>query len=894
VVKLNPGDMPILVVAAFGTRPYAEITDYAENVLTDQLQTIRGVGDIMSGLRRRREVRLWVRAGELEARGLGVEDVVSAVGRQHLELPAGRIESQDIEFNLRTMGEFRSVDELNRLVVAQRNGTPILLQDVAVVEDGLQDKRIVGRYNQLPSAGLLVRKQRGANTVAVARAVKKKLQLIEKQLPEGIQLAIAFDSSRFIEECIAEIQFALLLAIVLTALITHVFLLSLRSTVIIALAMPVSIVGTFAFMYFLGFTLNTLTLLGLSLSVGIVVDDAIIFLENIYRHLEEGEERQRAAVLGSRQIAFAALAATLSIVAIFTPVAFMRGLIGRFFYEFGITVSVTVLLSYIFAVTLTPMLCSRWLRVGKAPDPVSHAIDTFISGLVPFYSGVLRFALRWRWAVLVAAVTVFVLSLGLLGQLGKEFVPSEDQSLLLLHLRTPVGSSIDYTDEMLRRCEEIVGHTPEVKGYFGAVGLGMGQASAANRGIMFISLHLKDQRTRGQDEIQRHFREEIGKIPGMFAFVQDLSGMGLSASGRGYPIEFELKGPELEGIERNAHEMMERMRATRGLMDVDSNYEVGMPEVRIVPDRQQAADRGVDMAALNGAIQMLFGGMDVGKYKEKGKRYDIRVRLTAEERRAPLDIGNIRLKGRNGQLVPIRDLIDIRETPSLVMVNRSDRQRSIKITANVGGGVKQAEAMESVQGIAKSILPEGYHIEFAGGSEQFVETFQSLVFALALGIVVSYMVLAAQYDHFVHPLTIMVSIPFSITGALGILWLTGHTLNLYSMIGILLLMGLVGKNAILLVDFTNQLRQGGMSCRDALLQACPLRVRPVLMTTISTIAGALPIVIGVGPGAESRTPMAIAVIGGLVASTLLTLLVVPVVYEMFDGIVAFFRRGREL
>ncbi|MBI2194394.1 MAG: efflux RND transporter permease subunit [Planctomycetes bacterium] len=886
ITKVNPGDSPILWLSLYGTRPYSELVDYADNVLSDEIQRIPGVGDIFPGARRKREVRLWVSAQRLEAYAMSVDEVISAVGRQHLESPAGRLESAQIEFNLRTMGEFRTIDELNQLVVAERRDAVVRLRDVAVVEDGLEDKRTFARYNGMPAAGLGIRKQRGANTVAVARAVKAKLAEMWNNLPEGMNLVVAFDSSRFIEEAINEIQFTLLFAILLTAVITHVFLLSFRSTLIIALSMPVSVIGTFSFMYFMGFTLNTLTLLGLSLSVGIVVDDAIIFLENIYRHQEEGQKRKEAALAGAREITFAALASTLSIVAIFIPVAFMQGIIGRFFYEFGITVSVAILVSYVFALTLTPMLCSRYLQPGTARDPLSHLIDRFIEAWPPLYRRFLGLCLRLRWVVLVLTAAVFAASLYFLFLLGREFVPSEDQGRLLLHIRTPVGSSVDYTDEMLVRCEAIADRMPEIQGYFAAVGIG--QERMANRGIMFITLLPRDRRERSQVEVQKALREEMAKIPGMLAFVQDLSSMGLSAQ-RGYPIEFALQGPDLDKLAEHASVLKDRMKGTPGILDVDSNYEVGMPEIRIHPDREKAADLGVDVASINRTVQSLFGGVEIAKFNDRGKRYDVRLRLMAGDRYTPAAIGGVRVRGGEGQLLAMRDLVRLEDRASLLMVNRYNRQRAITITANVGGNLKQSEALLQVEAMAREVLPEGYSITFSGTAQTFRDTFTSLIFALVLGLVVAYMILAAQFNHFLHPLTVMAALPFSLTGALVVLWATGQTLNLYSMIGILLLMGLVKKNSILLVDFTSQFQAKGHSCREALLLACPLRLRPILMTSASTIVGALPVMLHLGPGAESRKPMAVAVVGGMIASTLLTLVVVPILHELIDSFGRWFR-----
>jgi hydrophobe/amphiphile efflux-1 (HAE1) family protein len=881
ISKVNPQDNPILWFALSGQKTPQELTEYAEEVLKPELQSVQGVGEIFIGGRRKRTIRVWADAKKLEAYGLSADDLVSALQRQHIEVPSGRIESRQIEFNVRTKGEAATVEDLNRVIVTYRNGSPLYLNEVAYVEDGLSDKRNLARYNGLPSVGLGIRKQRGANTVAVAQGVKARAEEMRKFLPDGMNLQTAFDSSIYIEESIREVEFTLILAVLLTSLVTLFFLGSARSTIIICTAIPTSIIGTFFAMYVLHFTLNTMTLLALSLSVGVVVDDAIMVLENIFRHREERRGRRDAALIGSREITFAAMAATTAVVAIFLPVAFMKGIIGRFFFEFGVTISVAVLLSLVVALTLTPMLCSRFLDVQER-NRFFQRVERLYDALARGYRRVLPWCLHHRWAVIVLALFVFGGSFYLMKFLGSEFVPSQDQARFMVNIETPVGSSIDYTDAMLRKCETFMGTLPEVQGFFAAVGAG-GQERGVNKAIMFVTMKPMSQRERTQAEVLALVRRELGKIPGLRAFPQDLSQSGFSAR-RGFPVEFSVRGPSLDRLYEYSEAITARMRETPGIVDVDSDYEIGMPEANVVPDRQKAADVGVDMASIGRTVNALIGGVDVTKFKDKGKRYDIRLRLMADQRATPASIGDLQVRNNRGSLIPLRDVARVEERPSLLVISRQDRQRAISVFANLTPGKAQAEALNEVQRIADEILPEGYRIVLSGSAQTFQESFDSLLFALLMGILIAYMVLASQFNDFAHPFTVLVALPFSFTGAILALLITGNTLNIYSMIGLILLMGLVKKNSIMLVDFTNQRREQGEDRETALLKACPIRLRPILMTSISTIVGALPACLAIGPGAETRVPMGIAVVGGMIFSTGLTLFVVPVVYTFLDDL----------
>jgi hydrophobe/amphiphile efflux-1 (HAE1) family protein len=892
ITKNNPEDSPIMWLSLSGSRSPTYMADYVRNVIRPQLQTVEGVGEVFIGGYRERNIRVWFDAARLEAQGLTVLDVNQAIQREHLEVPAGRIETPEREMNVRAEGEALDLTAFRNLVVAFRGGTPIRLQDVAVVEDGLEDRRRLARANGEPSLGFGIRKLRGANAVEVGANAKAKLAEMRKDLPEGLTLGVRFDSTTFVEHVINEILFTLVLAAVLTGLVCWVFLGSWSTTLNVLLAIPTSILGTFIVIYFFGFTLNTFTVLGLTLTVGIVVDDAIMVLENIYRHREHGEGKVKAASVGAREITFAAAAATLAIVAIFLPVAFMKGIIGRFFFQFGVTISVAVLISLLEALTLAPMRCSRFLEVGERSGRFGQWVDRGFERLSGAYLRWLAPALRHRGWVLGAAAVFFVVSLGIVGLLRQEFVPAVDSSRFQIRFQTPVGTSIDVTEGKLRQIEEFLRSRGEVEGDFSFIG-GFG-GGEVNTGMVFVTLQDPPQRPvdkqaghrLSQQEFMDVTRRAVNGLPGVRAALVDPSQQGFSSSrGGGFPVELTVRGREWNKLAQYSRELMEGMRQTGLMTDLDSDYQVGMPEVRVVPDRNKAAALGVSMADLGQTINAAIGGTRVGKYKEAGRRFDIRVRLLAPQRERPEDIQRLFVRTASGQLVRLSDLVAIEQQPTLQAITRKDRERAITVFANVTPGASQAEALDKALDIAGRVLPDGYRATPSGSSQAFRESFASLLFAFAMGLIVAYMVLAAQFNAFTHPFTVLLALPFSISGALIALYLSGQSLNVYSMLGAILLMGIAKKNSILLVDFTNQMRAQGVERHEAIFKACPVRLRPILMTSTATIAGAIPPALALGPGAELQRPMALALVGGMAVSTLFTLFVVPAAYSLLDDAV---------
>jgi hydrophobe/amphiphile efflux-1 (HAE1) family protein len=895
ITKQNPEDQPILWISLAGNRPPTFMADYIRNVLKPQFQTIEGVGEIQLGGYRERSIRVWFDAPRLEAQGLTVQDVTAAIEREHKEVPAGRIETAEREMNVRAEGEAVDLEAFRHLVIAYRQGGPIRLKDVAVVEDGLEDRRRMARANGDPAVGFGIKKLRGANAVEVGQKAKAKMAALRPSLPEGLSMNVNFDSTVFVEESIHEILFTLVLAAVLTGIVCWLFLGSWSSTFNVLLAIPTSILGTFIVMYFLGFTLNTFTVLGLSLTVGIVVDDAIMVLENIYRHREHGEGKIKAASVGAREITFAAAATTAAIVAIFLPVAFMKGIVGKFFFQFGVTISIAVLISLLEALTLTPMRCSRFLEVGERRGWIGTRVDLWFARVAARYEYALLPALHHRLWVLAGSFVFFVLSVFLIvPQLRKEFVPIQDTNMFMARIMTPVGTSLDATDRAFRAAEGFLNTRPEVERTFGVIG-GFG-GGEVNTGMMFITLKNAGDRPRDpqtgkrltQQQLMDVVRRGWNAIPGIRAVLQDPSQAGFSASrGGGFPVELTVRGRDWNGLAGYSNQIMEAMRASGQMTDVDSDYQVGMPEVQIVPDRNKAADLGVSMAAIGDTIGAAIGGIRSGKFKDKGRRYDIRVRLLAQQRERPEDIGKLFVRTASGQLVRLADLVTIVQQPTLQAITRKDRQRAITIFANVAPGVSQADAIASAQKLSAGILPEGYSAVPSGSTQAFQESFNSLGFAFVLGIIVAYMVLAAQFNAFTHPFTVLLALPFSVSGALLVLWLGGQSMNVYSMLGMILLMGIAKKNSIMLVDFTNQLREQGHERHEALLQACPIRLRPILMTSFATIAGALPAALALGPGAETQRSMALTLVGGMAISTLFTLFVVPAAYSVIDDVVSW-------
>ncbi len=888
VTKQNPEDQPIVWAALSGGKTVREMVVFTRDHLKDSITTVGGVGDVRLGGYIDPNMRVWLNTNKMKNAQISVADVNSAITQGNSLTPTGYVDSGPKETNLKVVSEALTPDDFRNIIIPARGGAPIWstihLKDVARVEEGLADIRRISRVNGDPAIGLGVVKQRGSNAVAVGKGVKDHMAALAGVLPAGMKLRPVVDSTKFIEDSTAELLMTLTLSALLTAIVCWLFLGTLGSAFNVVIAIPVSLIGTFIALKAAGFTINTFTLLALSLSIGIVVDDAIMVLENIVRHYEAGMSRVKAALVGAREITGAATASSIAILAIFLPVVFMNGIVGKFFFQFGIAMSVAVILSLLEALTLAPMRCSQFLT-HTHDNYVSRHMNRFMDKFVAYYQGMLGRALARPWKILIVAFVIFFGSLFLLPGLKKEFVPPQDQSRFLVSVTTPMGSSLEFTDGVFKKLEKLLLDRPEVNVIFVAVG-GF-QGGLVNQGNIFVTL--KDPSERkieapfthrpSQQEFMGWAREAFNKVEGVkTASMIDLSLSGFSSS-RGFPIQFQVQGPDWEKLASVSLEFVKKLKDSGLVTDVDTDYNPNMPEARVIPNREKAYQRGVTVGNIADTISAMVGSLRVGRYTDSsGHRDDVRVKLEDEFNHSPNDITRIWVRNNRGEMVALSDVVTVENKSSLLTISRFNRERSISIFGNLVTGKSQTDVMNYIDQTAKELLPPNYHTVLSGSSQVFKETFMEFFLVLALGILVAYMVLGTQFNSFIQPAVVLLALPFSLTGALIALKVTNISLNMYSFIGVLLLMGIVKKNSILLVDFTNHKRLEGLAIREALIEACPLRLRPIVMTSVATIAAAVPIALSLGSGAETTRPMAIVVIGGVTVSTLLTLIVVPCAY----------------
>ncbi|MDY6971471.1 MAG: efflux RND transporter permease subunit [Thermodesulfobacteriota bacterium] len=884
VDKLDIRSIPIIWLAVTGQQAIEELNKIADEQVRPLLQKIQGVGQVLIGGGKEKEVKIWLHRERLAAYNLGVDEVISAIRNQHLEIPGGKIETKEKEFLLRTIGEFETPEAFNDLIVAYRDGTPIRLSLLGYAEAGREESKAIARFgigdDVKIGVGLGVAPRSGANEVAIATRVREALPEIRKMLPEGMDVQISTDYAVFIEQSIGEIKLQLVVGGLMAAMVIFLFLQNIRTTLISAIAIPTSIISTFACMYALDFTMNNMTMLGLVMAVGLVIDDAIVMVENIFRHrstLNRGP--MQAAFKGSDEIGFAIISTTTVLAGVFLPVAFMGGVVGEFFFEFAVTVAFAVACSTFVALTVVPMLSSRFLTVGSGNGNSSKYFNRLMDKGTVLYRKGISWSLRHRFVVALLAVGALCFGGWLFSLLGKEFVTAEDKGKILIRVETPLSYSIEKTDKIMLRIEDKISNIPEVSHFFSVVAWGGGGAVEPNKGMMWVTLTPKNKRVRTQNELQVVVRGLFEDIPDIRGSASEMSFFG--GASRTEDIQFVIEGQNIEDIDRYSRGIMERMADLPGFVGVTRDLEIGKPEVRVRIDREKAADAGINVRDIAYAVGSLMGGIDVTDYKEGGKTYDVRLRLVREQRRLPGDIQHIWIRSNNGKLMDIKNFVDIEIGVGPNVINRLDRQRSATIYANLQGKLL-ADAMTEVQAIADEVLPEGYSSKFTGRAETFYETAGYIAFAFVLAIVFTYMILGAQFESFTQPFAIMMGLPLSFIGAFGLLFLLKNTFNIFSMIGLVFLVGLAAKNGILLIDYTNQLRAQGKGLNDALIEAGATRLRPILMTAISTIAGVIPVVLGIGVGSETRQPMAVAITGGILSSTLLTLAVVPVIYSFLD------------
>lgn len=858
-----------------------ELTDVADRVMKERLQRINGVGSVIIAGERKYAMRVWLDPLRLAAHGLTTQDVEQAIRQENTEIPGGRVEGQGREFAVRTRGELSKPEEFGAIIVSQKNNDVVRLRDVAEVMVGPADERTAVRYNGAPTVGLGIVKQSKASTVDVAAAVRAAIPDLIKLLPAGMKLDVAYDSSTFINESIDEVQETLIIALCLVVLVVLAFLKSFRATSIPTLAIPVSIIGALAVAYFAGFTLNILTLLALVLAIGLVVDDAIVVLENIYRHIEMGKSRWQAALDGSKEIGFAVIATTIALVAVFVPLAFLTGSVGRLFNEFGISVASAVLISGFVALTLTPMLASKILKPlhGISTSWAARSFDAFFDWLNRFYDRVLRGALRRPVLLISVAALAVVLSVVLVKFLPSELVPVEDRGIGFGIIIAPEGSTLDYTDTYMKQIEARILALPERRGLFSALGLGFGGPGRVTNGFMFLALKPRSERSKSQQQIVQELFPQLISIPGVLAFIVNPPSLGGNFTSS--PVQYVLEGDSYEELNQAVGVMMGEASKLGYLINMDTDLRLNKPQLDINIDRERASGLGVSVADIGSTLETLLGGRAVTNFKRGTKQYDVILQMRPQARATPDAIQDIYVRGSGG-LVQLANVVKLDETVAPKELNHYNRVRSATITASLVPGVSLGQALDALDRIAQEKLPPGVKRDFGGQSLEYKSSSSSLYFMFLLAVVFIYLVLSAQFESFVHPFTILLSVPLAVFGALLTLFIFGQSLNIYSQIGLIMLIGLVTKNAILIVEFANQLRSRGNSATDAVIQAATIRLRPILMTSFATIFGILPIAIGLGAGAESRRPLGLAVVGGLFFSTMLTLVIVPVVYTILS------------
>jgi multidrug efflux pump len=890
IAKVDVNAQPIVWMALSSERhSNLEISEVADLILKERLQRLPGVGSVFLGGERRYAMRVWLDPGRMAAHGLTTQDVENAIRRENAEIPGGRVEGDEREFAVRTRGDLVSPEEFASIIVAQEGDQLVRLQDVAQVEVGAEDERTAVRYNGQPTIGLGIVKQSKASTIDVANEVKNALPTLSGLIPEGMRLDIAYDSSVFISESVKEVAETLLIATFLVVLVILIFLRSWRATLIPAIAIPISIIGTFAVALFLGFTINILTLLALVLAIGLVVDDAIIMLENIFRHMEMGKSRMRAAHDGAKEIAFAILATTISLVAVFVPVAFLQGSVGRLFNEFGISVAASVLISGFVALTLTPMLASRLLKphTGKPAGPVSRALDRAFTAMDRSYEQSLRFALRHRLFAVLGAVALLVGAGFLFRMLPRELAPTEDRGTAFGIVLAPEGATLEYTDRYMRQVEDILLNLPERQGLFTATGLGFGGPGRVTNGFVFLNLKPRHERERSQQEIVATLFPQLFSIPGVLAFVINPPSLGGNFSSNA--VEYVLEANTYEELQGATATMMAEATKLGYLINLDSDLRLNTPQLDITIDRERASGLGVSVTDIGTTLETFLGGRIVTDFKRGSKQYDVIAQLRPESRSTPDAIEGIYIRGGGGELVQLANVVNVRETVAPKELNHFNRVRAVTISANLAPGVTLGQALDDLDRIAATQLSRDIKTDLDGQSREFRESSNSLYFLFLLAVVFIFLVLAAQFESFIHPMTILLSVPLAVVGALLSLFLFKQSLNIYSQIGLIMLIGLVTKNSILIVEYANQLRSRGVELFEAVTEASKIRLRPILMTSFATIFGILPIAIGIGAGGEARRPLGISVVGGMMVSTFLTVILVPVVYT----ILARFTRVRE-
>ena len=887
VAKIEADAFPIMWIALVSDRHSAmELTDYADRYLTDPMKALPGVATVIIGGERKYSMRVWLDRERLAAQGLTAQDVEDALRRQNLDSPGGRIESTDREFTVLAETDLKSAEQFNQMIISEVNGYPVRLKDVGFARPGPYENRKIIRVNGIDGLGLGVVKQSTANTLEVAQGVKTIIPRLKAGLPEGMNMWLAVDTSEFVEASIDAVYRTLGEALVLVVLVIFLFLRSPRATLIPAVTIPVSLIGAFFFVYLMGFSINVLTMLGIVLAVGLVVDDAIVVLENIHRHIEDGMSPYRAALQGSKEIGFAVVAMTLTLATVFTPLVFMTGRTGQLFTEFAMTVAAAVLVSGFVALTLTPMMCSKLLKHHDSHSPFYNISERFFEGMNDGYRGLLRATLHARWVVGI----VFAGAVALLGYLGwqirdkAELSPIEDRGMFMMFAIAPEGATMHYTDRYMYAVEEIAKGVPEIETIFAVVAPGLERPNPVNIGIGFSVLKHWDERDRAQMQITKELTPKLfGGLPGVIAFTKDPPSLGGSFLDK--KLNYVLYGNTYEELQGKVVKMMGKLSQYKGITGLDTDLKLNKPQLKVDIDREKAAALGVSMETIGHTLETLMGGRDVTRYKREGKQYDVVVQVEDDKRRQPSDLTSIYVRGTGGELNQLSNLVTVRETVAPKELNHYNKLRAAIINGNVAEGYSLGEVLDFVDKTAKEELPANQVTDLDGESREFREAGAEATVVLILAVIFIYLVLSAQFESFMSPLVIMFTVPLAWAGAMLAMWInlkfgTGGTLNIYSRIGLVMLVGLITKHGILIVEFANQLRRRGMERFEAVIEASALRLRPILMTTAAMVLGALPLALSTGAGAEARRAIGWVIVGGLLLGTLLTLFVIPTVYSL--------------
>jgi HAE1 family hydrophobic/amphiphilic exporter-1 len=887
VDRFDPDAAPVLSLALTSKRPVREITEYADKVIRRQLESLEGVGQVLVVGGRQRQINIRLDADRLRAYNVTVTEVARALGLQNAEIPGGRMDQGPQSVTLRTRGRVQSVAEFNDIVVKANGNHPIRIADIADVEDGMADADTVANIDGTPTVLLNVRRQSGTNTVQVAHDTKERIEEIKKALPPGYDLRIVRDTSEFIEASIHNVEEHLVVGSILAALVVLLFLTNLRSTIISAIAIPTSIIATFGLIWFMGFTLDTLTMLALTLSVGIVIDDAIVVLENIYRFIEEKHEDQfQAAIDGTKEIGLAVLATTLSLATIFVPVAFMGGIVGRFMKSFGLTMAFAIIVSLIVSFTLTPMLSARFLRIqrkrhssdGSKDSPIFRAIDRF-------YARILEFSMDHRALVAIVAVLVLGSSVPLFMAANKNFLPNDDQSEFEINLRAPEGTSLEATEVLTNRITSAIrSQTPEVA--YTLVQIAGDGPKTRNLSNIYVRLTPIEERQRDQFTVMDDIRSRI--LPplasGLRTSVQPVANIG-GGGNQNADIQFIINGPDLDKLDTYSKQLVARVRQMKGVVDVDTSLNSGKPEVSVKVDRPKAADLGVQIGDAAEALRLLVGGDQVTTYNEGGEQYEVHLRAQAVNRSTQEAVAALTVPSSKLGTVSLDNVATFARGSAPTDINRLRRQRQVTVFANLLPAASQAEVQNAMEAEFKSLnAGSEYRGGLTGRSRELGRAAQNFLLAFALSLIFMYLILAAQFESWLHPITILLSLPLTLPFALLSIIIFQQSLNIFSALGLLVLFGVVKKNSILQIDHANQLKERGLNTRDAIIRASRDRLRPILMTTFAFVAGMIPLIVSRGIGSGTNHAIGFVIFGGQSLALLLTLVVTPVAYSLFDDL----------